>query len=749
MVISPLEHPNLATGDPWAGQPRYSNAIAGVAAGLIGLAAIKHHFFPSTKGGRLTALGRYLAGRTVGPPSFFRRRSENGQQEPHVRPSSISLGVLLLMSIFFLIPFTVATFAIMPYYRTLRIYGSPPLAVRAGFMALGTMPFLYATSAKVSYLNVLTGIKSETWLVWHGWGARFCFFLATVHTIPFLLQPAREGGASQLATEFKSDNIYTTGVLAYVALALLVLPSGRQLRQRWYSLWLAIHLPVALVFLAAMWIHCENILTSWQFMYAATFFYLLNIALRLGKMFQNSDLFLHTTAELSVYSLPDSDPSTALTRIVVPTMARWKPGQHVFIRLLPSWPSGTTTGNGASVNRLNFVLFWFQCAAHSHPFTIVSLPPEDEHAPLGHMVLLARATGRKAGWTQQLAHWVQLLASVPSQESESDSLNQEKPIAKIASIQWTVLVDGPFGAISTPSLRENAIAARKTSGMTVVERRVAALESRSPLARHDGALFICGGSGITFGIGLLLELVWARSKAEALVSTTGKPKDVAMQKWPRKVRFIWTVREEAHIAWAAEQLQSVTDLVTGDWLQISIHVTGSRTGASFQASAPSLPSISRSESSNSKKTDGASEVGVRADLHDAELDEPHLSDAVPILRRDAGADSDADADTAGRPWTVCRGERIDANVVLREFLGSIPSRGGLRNCGADAAPSSSTTPLSTGLVICGPPSLAEDAQRAANSIQADIARGWNTAVDGIDPAVEVGQLEVLREDFGW
>ncbi|KAK0538733.1 hypothetical protein OC834_000325 [Tilletia horrida] len=744
MVISPLEHPNKATGDPWATQPRYANAMAATGAGLIALWALHHHIVApllprhrSSSSRRATALARWLSSRTIGFPSLFSRTKSESSP---VRPSTVALGVLLLMSIFFLVPFTVATFAIMPYYRTLSVYGSPPLALRSGFMALGTMPFLYATSAKVSYLNALTGVKTETWLVWHAWGGRFCLFLASVHTIPFIYQALQEGGSAQLAHVFQSDNIYTTGILSFVALFLLVLPSGRFIRERWYALWLTLHIPVALIFLTAMWVHCENILTSWyvtdgeRFMYAATFFYLLNIALRLARMLQNSDFLMNTTAELSVYPVAAYRPSAsassstssggALTRIVVPTMARWQPGQHVYIRLLPSLPKRRSgaQASATSYSLLAFIRFWIQSAAHSHPFTIVSLPPEDRHAPLGHMVLLARATEKQSRWTSRLAHWVRLGSSAASVADDGS----------VPSVQWTVIVDGPFGSTSTPTMLDairtgpSPLSLADSSPTAMHKRHLAALQVRSPLARHDGGvLFICGGSGITYALGLLLELVWARSKAEGLTIAQGtegeKMKKGTGDGWPGKVRFVWTVRDESHIAWAEDQLRMAAELAVGSksgpqWLEIVVHVTGA-------PAVPQLDSAVDAETGSKSEKEGSAAVEAAAAAAEEAV--------MPILGRSSSSSSSSSSldgtSTRQPPWQIRHGERMDAALVLREFVSS-----------ADGC--------HVGLVVCGPHSLADDASRAAEAVQMDIVRGRGRGL-GVSAGLE--ELEVFREDFGW
>ena len=85
--------------------------------------------------------------------------------------------------------FTIWAFVVQPYYRVDRSFGSPPLALRAGMMALGLMPFIYTLASKVNFISLLTGVSHERIQIFHQWLARFMLFLATVHAIPFIHQP--------------------------------------------------------------------------------------------------------------------------------------------------------------------------------------------------------------------------------------------------------------------------------------------------------------------------------------------------------------------------------------------------------------------------------------------------------------------------------------------------------------------------------------------------------------------------------
>jgi len=71
-----------------------------------------------------------------------------------------ALGPFLLT-----VAFCIGTFlyclCVQPWYRLNREWGSPPLAIRAGMIANGLFPILFALSTKVNIVTMLTAISHE------------------------------------------------------------------------------------------------------------------------------------------------------------------------------------------------------------------------------------------------------------------------------------------------------------------------------------------------------------------------------------------------------------------------------------------------------------------------------------------------------------------------------------------------------------------------------------------------------------
>ena len=112
---------------------------------------------------------------------------------------SIGLQLLILGAIVFA---AVATFAVRPYYRGHRGYGSPPLAIRTGLIAVALTPIVVALSGKVNIVTLVTGIGYEKLNVLHRWLSYLCFALSVVHTVPFIVAPLKDGGSSALHKQY-------------------------------------------------------------------------------------------------------------------------------------------------------------------------------------------------------------------------------------------------------------------------------------------------------------------------------------------------------------------------------------------------------------------------------------------------------------------------------------------------------------------------------------------------------------------
>lgn len=288
-----------------------------------------------------------------------------------------SAGVVVIVSTA-LIFVTLYCFIPQPLYYASIAFGSPPLAIRAGMLAVAMMPWIVALSMKANLITMLTGIGHERLNVLHRWGAYLCLFLSLIHTIPFYVTPIwDQGGLATFKSYFVGKYyIYGTGVAALVPLIVLCVHSLPFLRSWMYELFVALHVPLSVIYLGMLFWHCNNYITSWNYLFATLAIWALSYCFRL--------FFLNWTnprrmswligEEAAVTILPEN-----AVKITIPTQVKWRPGQYVYLRM-----------PGISV-------------FENHPFTIASLCSDDFPSECGEdyrdMTLVFRPFG---GFTRKV-----------------------------------------------------------------------------------------------------------------------------------------------------------------------------------------------------------------------------------------------------------------------------------------------------------------------------------------------------------
>ncbi|ORY67624.1 ferric reductase like transmembrane component [Pseudomassariella vexata] len=248
---------------------------------------------------------------------------------------------------------TLYTFLLQPLYWQSIQFGSPPVAIRAGMIAVAMTPWIIATSMKANILAAVTGIGPERLNVFHRWAGYLCLFLSLVHTIPFYVQPVwDDGGMQTFARLFPEGSgvIYGTGIACLVPLAWLCIASLPVVRRMAYEVFVVLHVPVGMVYVGLLFWHTKNYLASWNYLYATVAIWGFCYFLRLFNLNWTKPWRLS-------FFVGDEAAITLMTenaiKITVPTQMKWKPGQYVYLRM----PGISFFDN--------------------HPFTISSLCSED------------------------------------------------------------------------------------------------------------------------------------------------------------------------------------------------------------------------------------------------------------------------------------------------------------------------------------------------------------------------------------
>ena len=289
-------------------------------------------------------------------------------------------SVAVLGCMFIAITFvTIYCFLQQPlYWQSIR-FGSPPVAIRAGMLAISMTPWIVATSTKTNILSFVTGIGPERLNVFHRWLAYLCLLLSLIHTIPFYVQPVWEdGGMAVFEALFPpgSGMIYGSGVACLAPLIWLCVGSLPIIRRKAYEYFVMAHVPVGYAYIGMLFWHTKNFLLSWDYLFASVAILVFCNIWRLWNLNWAKPWRMAWMIgdEAAINIMPEN-----AIKITIPTQMRWKPGQYVYLRM-----------PGISV-------------FENHPFTISSLCSEDFPSEYGEQyrdcVLVFRPYG---GFTRKV-----------------------------------------------------------------------------------------------------------------------------------------------------------------------------------------------------------------------------------------------------------------------------------------------------------------------------------------------------------
>ncbi|KAJ7187817.1 FAD-binding domain-containing protein [Mycena filopes] len=336
--------------------------------------------------------------------------------------------------------------AVRPFYWPNEEMGhSPPIATRSGWISIAIMPFMIAFATKVNFVGLLTRTSHEKLQVFHRWSAVLMYITSLVHTFPFIINDIMMG---EMRVSFATTPWYWSGVAALVPQTYLIALSWGVFRNPHYEIFKKLHFIASGIFMAALFIHVNFRLTSWDYFWATAAIYTLAWLLRVLRTLYTTRLGLCATVSLV-------GPDLIKLSVRVPTgRFTWAPGQHVFIRVL---------GLGA------------RHAFTSHPFTVSSLcttgegaegAGEEEKKNTNSAELVMRVHG---GLTRALARRVEGKAAWKTRvvlDGPYGGLH-----VPLRAYERVYLLAGGTGATFILPILEDLAASMKTGGVGVVCQR--------------------------------------------------------------------------------------------------------------------------------------------------------------------------------------------------------------------------------------------------------------------------------------
>ncbi|KAK7041555.1 hypothetical protein VNI00_009142 [Paramarasmius palmivorus] len=369
------------------------------------------------------------------------------------------------------------TWALRPYYRTRLGVSDSPLAMRAGLMALGCFPFIFASATKWNIITFIIGHSHEKLQRYHQFLSYIFVILSLIHSFPWFLQ-----GIYDLKPTFKSltpfqwkwhvmfRDYYSSGAVLLFILVWLCWASLPLIRRYHYELFKHIHIISAFALTSFFFIHCREASGCWHYLFATMLIYATACGCRLLWI-----LYINR-AGIPRASFELLHSGAVKLRVKCYRRQQWRPGQHYFLHFLTVMP--------------------FQ----SHPFTIANTPSEDNELE----VLIRKSDGV----TRRLFQHLQ---------------------SKDASATIPVILDGPFGGM------------------------------HHDLSVYDRAILFAGGSGITFILPILQDLVQRAQEGTCACMS---------------IQVVWSVRERGSILWMMEELTKVLEEAPNSMVTVQVHITG-------------------------------------------------------------------------------------------------------------------------------------------------------------------------------
>jgi hypothetical protein len=233
-------------------------------------------------------------------------------------------------------------------------------ANRAGLVFVANLPILYLLSAKNQPLKWLLGLSYESLNIFHRRLGELMVFLALLHTLGMfgvwytLLQ--RVGFS---LSRFLASKVILLGIFLFITYETIFLTSTGTFRQKWYELFLGLHVVLQVAALVLLWFHHYD---SRFYVGAALIIFCVDrLIVRLTLKTKTIKASLRVledgeTVQMSSDNVVDEGRGF-FDRLVLPNLSGgWEATDHVFVTVPP-------------LSRTHII--------QAHPFTIASRAPSD------------------------------------------------------------------------------------------------------------------------------------------------------------------------------------------------------------------------------------------------------------------------------------------------------------------------------------------------------------------------------------
>ena len=335
-----------------------------------------------------------------------------------------------------------AMIGIQVFYCVYRVPFSIPtlyvFADRTSLVFAANLPLLYLFAAKNQPIKLLTGYSYESLNIFHRRFGEIMCLLAFFHSVGMfvvwytILRPA----GFELIT-FLLEKIILWGMAAFVAYESLYFTSLGSFRQRWYELFLGLHVILQILALVFLWLHFY---AARPYVGAALAIFLLDRLIY--------RMILKTKTAKGTLEVKD-DKSTVVVRISIPTSETRRPWS--------SFPGANIT-NGWKATEHIFLTVSALSRKHifqAHPFTISSKAPSIGDTDL-NLELIIRAHD---GFSRDLLQYAQGHQVVTARLD--GPYGSQSAVRMLQARELSIIIAGGSGIAVTWPLVHSILAARQ------------------------------------------------------------------------------------------------------------------------------------------------------------------------------------------------------------------------------------------------------------------------------------------------
>ncbi|GIC86997.1 ferric reductase family protein [Aspergillus udagawae] len=196
---------------------------------------------------------------------------------------------------------------------------------RTGTMATVNLIPLILLAGRNNPLIKLLEVPYDTFNLIHRWLARIVVFETLAHVFAWAIPKAQKIGWGVVGTIFGKSTFILTGLIAACAFVGLMVHSPSPIRHAFYETFLHLHIAMAIVSMAGLWIHLNGF-PAQTYLLVAIIFWGLERATRVAIIVYRNCGRKATTA------LVEAMPGEAM-RITLKMARPWtfKPGQHIYL----------------------------------------------------------------------------------------------------------------------------------------------------------------------------------------------------------------------------------------------------------------------------------------------------------------------------------------------------------------------------------------------------------------------------------